>query len=61
MPKHPDVVPPEHIACQVCLKEIPRSAAQSQEGAEYVYYFCGDKCYQQWQERERKPGEPENE
>lgn len=38
----------ELIACQVCLKEIPRSVAQSEEGVDYVYYFCGDACYQEW-------------
>lgn len=36
------------IACEVCLKEIPKSVAQSHEGADYVYYFCGDECYQEW-------------
>lgn len=40
---------PEHVACQVCLKEIPRSAAQSAEATEYVYYFCGADCYAKWQ------------
>jgi YHS domain-containing protein len=36
------------VACEICLKEIPRSVAQSQEGADYVYYFCGADCYQRW-------------
>lgn len=37
------------VVCEVCLKEIPRSVAQSLEGAEYVYHFCGSECYAQWQ------------
>lgn len=36
------------VACEICLKEIPRSVAQSQEGSDYVYYFCGADCYQRW-------------
>ncbi len=37
------------IACEVCLKEIARSVAQSHEGPDYVYYFCGAECYEKWQ------------
>jgi YHS domain-containing protein len=38
----------EPIACGVCLKEIPKSVAQSYEGPDYVYYFCGAECYEKW-------------
>jgi hypothetical protein len=41
----------ETIACEICLREIPPSVAQSGEGQEYVYYFCGDACYEQWLEQ----------
>ena len=37
------------VACEVCLKEIPRSVARSAEGVDYVYYFCGADCYARWQ------------
>jgi hypothetical protein len=37
------------VACSICLAEIPHSVAKSHEGAEYVYYFCGDACYAQWE------------
>lgn len=40
---------PTAVACEVCLKEIPKSVAQSHEGPDYVYYFCGADCYQRWQ------------
>lgn len=43
------------VACEICLREIPRSVAQSQEGADYVYYFCGAECYQQWQAQAQAP------
>ncbi len=36
------------VACDVCLKEIPRSAARSVEAADYTYYFCGQQCYEKW-------------
>jgi len=37
------------VACRICLAEIPHSVAKSHEGAEYVYYFCGDACFAQWE------------
>lgn len=36
------------VACEICLKEIPRSVARSVEGADYTYYFCGQRCYEKW-------------
>jgi hypothetical protein len=36
------------VACEVCLKEIPRSVARSLEGPDYVYHFCGQGCYEKW-------------
>lgn len=40
---------PETVACEICLVEVPKSVAQSLEGPEYVYYFCGAACYSRWQ------------
>lgn len=39
------------VSCQICLKEVPKSVAQSLEGSEYVYYFCGADCYAKWQKQ----------
>ena len=50
---------PDTIACEICMKEIPRSVAQCPEGAEYVYYFCGADCYQHWQEKEGAKKKPD--
>lgn len=36
------------VACEICLKEIPRSVEQSEEAVDYVYYFCGPTCYERW-------------
>lgn len=52
--------PPEGlVSCKVCLKEIPRSVAQNQEGSDYVLYFCGDKCFVEWQKGQPKAGGPD--
>lgn len=45
---HPDP-DDERVACEVCLKEIPRSEATVAEAADYVAYFCGLDCYDEWQ------------
>lgn len=36
------------VSCEVCLKEVPRSEAAVPEATDYVVYFCGPACYQQW-------------
>jgi hypothetical protein len=41
----------EKVACDVCLKEIPRSEAEIEEASDYVLYFCGLDCYEKWRER----------
>lgn len=42
------------IACEVCLKEIPKSEAKVEEAADYVAYFCGLDCYEKWQQENNK-------
>ncbi|MFZ5594553.1 MAG: DUF3330 domain-containing protein [Pseudomonadota bacterium] len=36
------------LSCEVCLKEIPASAAKSCEAEDYVHYFCGAECFEKW-------------
>lgn len=36
------------VECSVCLNEVPISEARSAEATDYVAYFCGLDCYQQW-------------
>lgn len=38
----------ELVACEVCLKEVPASDAETSETADYVAHFCGLECYDQW-------------
>ena len=43
------------VQCKICLREIPKSEAKSAEAVDYVAYFCGLDCYQQWQEQGQPP------
>ena len=43
----------ETIACEVCFKHVPISEAKSEEGSDYVLYYCGLECYAKWQEQEK--------
>ena len=44
-------VKPVHIACAVCLKEIPLSEAIVSEARDYVAHFCSPDCYQTWHQQ----------
>ena len=41
-------------SCYVCLKQVPKSAARSTEGEDYIKYFCGHDCYAEWQKQTKK-------
>ncbi len=41
----------EHVACKMCMKEIPISEAIVPEATEYVAYFCGVECYDRWRKQ----------
>jgi len=38
----------------MCLKEVPRSEAAVPEATDYVVYFCGLDCYQEWKSQRDK-------
>jgi len=40
------------VTCNVCMKELPLSAAMTDEASDYVYYFCGPDCYAKWRSKE---------
>ncbi len=52
----PKPEPVETIACELCMKEIPKSEANVAEAADYLLYFCGLDCYDAWQQEPRKDG-----
>jgi len=43
----------EKVACEVCMKEVPRSEAKVEEAADYVVHFCGLDCYEKWQKESK--------
>jgi uncharacterized protein (TIGR02246 family) len=43
---------PETVSCDICLKQVPASEAQSPEASDYVLYFCGLDCYEQWKQQQ---------
>jgi hypothetical protein len=45
---------PVRVACEICLKEIPKSEAVVPEASDYVAYFCGLECYEQWRRQSDK-------
>jgi hypothetical protein len=56
----PENLPDGLVSCEVCLMEIPRSVARSQEGSDYVLYFCGNKCFAEWQKGQPGAGMTDN-
>ncbi len=49
----------EVVSCEICLREIPESVAQSIEGPDYVHHFCGLECLDVWRRKVGKAGEAE--
>ena len=45
----------EQVACDVCLKEVPKSEATVAEAVDYVMHFCGLECYSKWKSEGEKP------
>ena len=41
---------PEHVACEICMKEIPLDEADCAEGSDYVVHFCGLECFEKWKQ-----------
>lgn len=50
MNHHEEPIETKKVQCEVCLKEIPKSEAKVAEASDYVMYFCGLDCYENWQE-----------
>jgi hypothetical protein len=44
----------ELVVCDICRKEVPKSAAKIPEAIDYVAHFCGLECYTQWQQDNEK-------
>ncbi len=59
-PTHPSLTP-ERVACSVCHKEIPLSSALTPQVEDYVVYFCGLECYEEFaaERNSSAPKEPQ--
>lgn len=53
-------VEPGHIACEMCLKEVPLSEATIPEATDYFVHFCGLECYEKWKSQGAKPKDSTN-
>jgi hypothetical protein len=36
------------VTCNICHREVPRAESLSAEGQDYLWFFCGLDCYEQW-------------
>lgn len=56
-PEKPEetAAPAETVKCAVCRREIPRADAMTEEGEDYVRWYCGFDCFQKRQQS-RLPG-----
>ena len=44
----------EKIPCEVCKKHVPRSAALTFEGSDYVIHFCSNECMAEYWKKEHE-------
>ena len=44
----------ERVACEICLREVPKSESTVPEAIDYVAYFCGLDCYDKWKSQNGK-------
>ena len=44
----------EMVNCEVCMKSIPKSESKNAEAVDYVAYFCGLECYDNWKKQPDK-------
>lgn len=48
-PNKNTVIPEQELlSCEICLTSVPTSEAGNIEGEEYVAFFFGLECYEQW-------------
>lgn len=59
-PVNPSLTP-EQVSCSICRKEIPLSSALTPQVEDYVVYFCGLECYEEFvaEQNSGKPKDPQ--
>lgn len=48
MTKDNEPIGAELVPCEVCKKEVPKTESTVAEAADYVMFFCGLDCYEEW-------------
>lgn len=51
---------PEHVSCDICMKEVPIDEANSFEAVDYVIHFCGLECFEKWKQKNPSQQEGDN-
>jgi hypothetical protein len=51
---------PEHVSCDLCMKEVPIDVANSFEATDYVVHFCGLECFEKWKQKKQSQQEADN-
>ena len=39
------------LTCAVCCEPLPTSGVMQAEAHDYVYYFCGPGCFNEWRDK----------
>lgn len=47
---------PVLVDCEICRQEIRAYNALTEEGEDYLLWFCGTECYAEWR-REHPPAD----
>jgi len=53
MPEKMTPKEPEHVPCDICMKEVPIDEANSFEAVDYVIHFCGLECLEKWKQQKQ--------
>ncbi len=51
----------EKISCHICKKEIPKAAALTAEGQDYVLNFCDISCLDYWKKENKEDKDKDKE
>lgn len=45
------------VSCKLCLESVPLSESEVSEAEDYIAYFCGLECYEEWKNQKTKNSE----
>jgi len=44
------------VSCELCIQSVPLSESEISEAEDYIAYFCGLECYDQWKNQKTDIG-----